>query len=75
MAFEDVDMFEVESSNVESIGYDFEEMVLYVKFIKGPAIYWYSGIDNSLYENFLMSDSKGKFIWQYLRGQYEYGTL
>ena len=67
-----------ESSNVEEIGYDEKELVLWVRFTaKGnsaSSLYWYSGITQDVWESFLGSPSKGQFVWQVLRAQgYEYG--
>jgi hypothetical protein len=74
MSFDTTTMYPVNSSHVNAFGYDAGEMVLYVSFNNGTT-YWYSGVDSSVYDSFMMADSKGKFIWQYLRGQYEYGQL
>lgn len=74
MSFSDVEMIPVQSSHVSAFGYDPNEMILYVQFNNGST-YWYSGVDSSLYDAFMMAPSKGQFIWQYLRGQYEYGQL
>jgi hypothetical protein len=74
MAYEDVVMYDVVSSNVSAFGYDADEMVLYVSFHNG-SVYWYAGIDSSLYDSFMMAESKGKFVWAYLRGKYEYGRV
>jgi|LSQX01.2.fsa_nt_gb hypothetical protein len=74
MAFEDVTMYDVDSSNVDAFGYDENEQVLYVRFRQGR-LYWYAGVDSSVYDAFMMAPSKGKFVWQYLRGHYEYGEM
>lgn len=74
MALEDVDFFEVESSNVAEIGYDGNEMVLYVRFNKGP-LYYYEGVPPDVWDEFVYTDSKGKFIWTHLRDRYPYGRI
>ena len=75
MAYEDVVMFTVDSSNVNEIGYDDTEMNLYVSF-KNGSVYWYNGIELSLYEDLMAAPSKGQWVWQVLRrGGYEYGRV
>ena len=64
--------YDVESSNVSQIGYDDESMNLWVRFNNGY-LYWYAGVDPGTWDMFLQTESKGKFIHQYLKGQYEYG--
>ena len=66
MAYEDVEFFPVESSNVSQIGYDFAEQVLYVGFNSGWMYYYYP-VPQETYDAFLVSDSKGKFVHQVLK--------
>lgn len=67
----------VDSSNVESFGYDDENMVLWVRFLargnNPSSLYWYSGVEPDIYQAFFESPSKGRFVWSHLRGRYEYG--
>ena len=64
-------MYPVQSSNVSEIGYNDKELDLYVKFNNG-SIYMYSGVPENIWENFMSAESKGKFVHQYLKGQYDY---
>jgi hypothetical protein len=76
MAFSDVVMYPVNSSNVAEIGYDSDNMVAYVSFISNGTTYWYAGVDVDTWESFLNSPSKGQFVWRVFRnGGYEYGHL
>ena len=74
-----VPMIPVESSNVESFGYDDANQVLYVRFMaKGNSpstLYWYSGVEPDIYQAFFNAPSKGQFVWRYLRNRYEYGKM
>ena len=74
MAFEDVEFYPVSSSNVAEYGYDFEESVLYVKFLNGY-IYWYSEVPPEVWDAFLYAPSKGKFVHYDLKNVYPYGRL
>lgn len=74
MALEDVDFYDVESSNVAQIGYDDEEMVLYVRFNKGP-LYYYEGVPPDVWDEFVYVESKGRFIHTDLKGRYPYGRI
>lgn len=74
MAYENTTMIGVDSSNISSIGYDELDGVLYISF-KNGSVYWYAGVEKSLFDEFLMADSKGKFMWANIRGLYEYGRL
>jgi len=45
--------------------------VLEVMF-KGGAIYRYYGVDVDVWDEFLGASSKGQFIWQNIRDNYDY---
>lgn len=59
----------VNSSNIESVGYNEESQSLMVKFRSGSS-YAYDGIPQSVYDAFMASDSKGRFFSAYIRGKY-----
>lgn len=61
----------VDSSNVADVGYDLETATLEVGFLNG-SVYQYYDVPDEVYHEFMMAASKGQFVWQYLRGQYEY---
>lgn len=56
-------LISVESSNVECIGY--EDGVIEVHFNNGY-VYQYTGTTSSLFDEFLNSESKGRFVHQRL---------
>ena len=62
------------SSNVASIAYDPDEQTLEVTFNSG-AVYQYFAVDESVYMSFLAAPSPGRFLWQNLRGVYDYNRL
>ena len=61
----------VSSSHIGSIGYDSGSETLEVEFLDG-AIYHYYNVPENMYEEFLNSDSKGRFLNTYIKGQYSY---
>jgi len=73
MAFENVEMYQVTSSNVAAFGFDQEDEAIYVQFNNGY-IYWYKA-PYDVYEQMMMAESKGRFIHTDLKGIYEYGRL
>ena len=60
----------VESSNIESVGYDDTTSSMYVKYKSGT--YKYEGVEKSVFESLLTSTSKGKFMNENIKGQYNY---
>lgn len=74
MAYEDVEFYPVTSSNVAESGYDYEELVLYVRFMNG-ALYYYSDVPPEVWDSFLYSESKGRFVHTDLKGIYPYGRM
>ncbi len=61
-------MVSVQSSNVESIGYQPNE--LHVRFKKGGH-YVYHGTNAELHQALLASESKGRFIGEHLKGKFD----
>lgn len=63
----------VESSNIISVGYDETTSSMYVNYSSGT--YKYDGVDKSVYESFLTSPSKGRFMNENIKGQYNYSRV
>ena len=63
-----IDMYEVNSSNIQSVGYDQENQKLYVKFISG-AIYEYDNIPLSTWTALTTTDSKGSYLHWFIKIQ------
>jgi len=66
-----VERIPVVSSNIASIGYDPETFILEVEFHSG-GIYQYFDVPQQVYIDFVNAESKGRFLWQYIRDVYEY---
>lgn len=56
----------VNSSNVEAFRYDIEKKRLYVDYLDGSG-YWYDGVPEKIAERAMTMQSKGDFVWDYLR--------
>ena len=54
------------SSNVKSIAYDETKQVIYVNFIKNDNIYAWLNCTKEEFNQFINSESKGKFVHHYL---------
>lgn len=68
----EIDWVEVESSNIAAIGYDAdEEDDLYVRFNSG-AEYVYHDVPEDVYNSFMDSDSKGKYLNEHIKGVYQF---
>lgn len=65
-------MNKVDSSNIESIGYEKNDLI--VEFKNGNT-YKYFNVEKTLYEAFLKSDSKGKFLNNFIKNNYKYSKM
>jgi len=74
VALADVEFFDVESSNVAQIGFDDEDMSLYVRFMNG-ALYVYEGVPPDVWEQLMQTTSKGRFIHTDLKNIYPYARV
>jgi len=59
---------EVKSSNIKSVGW--EDKVLEIEFHSG-GIYQYKPVGETIYTAFLESESKGKYFFQYIKGNFD----
>lgn len=69
-----MDMTEVESSNVHSVGHDPETDTLHVRF-KDGSLYEYTNVPAEVHQELMDSDSKGKYVAESLKGKYEHTKL
>lgn len=67
-------MTQVQSSNVEAIGYDADQSELYVRFASGDT-YIYLTVDPSLYEGLLSAASVGRYLNDNVKSSHEYHRL
>ncbi len=65
----------VSSSNIASIGYDEERLILEVEFLNG-SIYQYFGVPQSLYQGLMRASSHGSYLDDYIKkGGFRYQRL
>ena len=66
-----MDRTQVESSNVESVGYHLASSTLEIEFI-GGVVYQYFDVPHSIYDGLLSAESPGGFVHQQIRGVFRY---
>lgn len=69
-----VEMIAVSSSNVESIGYDENLQVLYVRFLNG-SLYIYKGVPIGDFQGLLNAASVGSYLHRNIKNIYPYERL
>lgn len=74
MDYNDINMIPVDSSNVESVGFDENEQILYVRFLTG-ATYIYKGVNNYEYEGLLSAPSVGSYLHRNIKNNYPYERI
>lgn len=71
-----IEMIPVSSSNVQAIGYDDSNQVLYVRFIKSNALYFYQGVPIAEFYGLQNAASVGSYLNQnIIKGPYTYQRL
>lgn len=65
----------VVSENVEAIGYDVENRELHVRFLRSGVTYVYSNVDEYIFQELRMAKSKGAYINQRIRNNFEFRKL
>lgn len=66
-----INFVKIDSSMIEEVGYDDEVEEFIVKFWNGST-YIYEGVSKSVYDEFLDSDSKGKFLHLKIKDHYSF---
>ena len=64
----------VESSNIESIGYDLKSQTLEIEFLNG-SIYQYFDVPQNIYQELIDADSHGKYLAANIKGHYRYSKV
>ena len=64
----------VESSNIESIGYDSSSQTLEIEFLNGT-IYQYFDVPQHIYDGLISADSHGKYLASNIKGYYRYSKV
>ncbi len=61
----------VSSSNIRSIGYDAQAMILEVEFHDG-SVYQYYRVPQSVYKGLMSAESKGSYLHAHVKSYYSY---
>lgn len=69
-----MDMQDIESSNLQSVGHDPETDTLHIRF-KDGSLYEYTGVPAEIHEELMNSGSPGKYVAETLKGKYEHTKL
>lgn len=69
------EMHYADSSNVEAIGYDSDNLELHVRFLKSGETYVYYDVEEWVFQEFLQADSKGIYLNTNIKGIYEFNKL
>lgn len=69
-----IKMIKVDSSNVDEVGYDEAEQVLYVRFLTG-ALYIYKGVSVYEFEGLCSASSVGSYLHRNIRNNYPYERI
>ena len=64
----------VESSNIESIGYDSNSKILEIEF-NNYSIYRYYEVAEDVYDELMAAPSKGKYLIAKIRDRYRYEKI
>lgn len=64
----------VNSSNLQSVGYDSNSETLEIEF-KNGSIYQYPGVPVAIYQGLMAASSHGKYFAQYIRKHYSYTRI
>lgn len=68
------DMMEVESTLIQSVGYNPESQELTFILRTGDEIYTYKNVPQSVYDEMMASESKGSYYRMNIRDKYEFTT-
>jgi len=66
-----VDRMPVVSSNIRSVGYDGDAMVMKIEFVDG-GVYHYYNVPASTHDGLMNVASKGSYFHRYIRDRYRY---
>jgi hypothetical protein len=69
-----MDRVAVNSSNVETIGYDADSQTLEVEF-KNGTVYQYFDVSERVYEELRNADSVGGYLAAQIKGSYRYSKV
>lgn len=61
-----MEMTPVTSSDLSSVGYDYDNAILHVQFLKG-GLYEYTGVPSDIYEGLISAGSKGQYFNTFIK--------
>ena len=64
----------VESSNIESIGYDSKSQTLEIEFLNG-SLYQYFDVPEHVFNELMAADSHGKYLNANIKGIYRFSKV
>ena len=64
----------VQSSNIDSVGYDPEKKILELRF-KGGGLYAYKGVPQTEHDGLMTSDSIGSYFHANIKNAYKFEKL
>ena len=70
-----ISMFEVESANIEAVGYHPETMTLRIKFKSQNIYYDYFKAPSGFFIEMMKSESKGRFFSTQIKGQFKFEKI
>jgi hypothetical protein len=56
---------------IASVGYDAKAQILEIQFLSSGDIWQYEEVSEEVYQDFMKSNSKGRFFLENIRGGYE----
>ena len=74
MAFENVAMQVVSSSNIAAIGYDDAEQIVYVRFLNNT-LYAYKGVSQMEFDGLINAPSHGSYLHRNFKNIYPYERI
>lgn len=69
-----IKMIPVSSSNVESVGYDEANQIVYVRFLSG-SLYIYKNVNRNEFDGLLNAPSVGSYLHRNLKNVYPYQRI
>jgi hypothetical protein len=64
----------VSSSNIASVGYDFDSSTLEIEFNNG-AVYQYFDVNETIYNELIGAQSIGGYLAETIKGRYRYSKV
>lgn len=70
-----IELKPVDSSQIQSAGYDAATQTLAVRFHSGKSVYHYQGVPPDVAQAFDEAESKGRFLGASIKGQYDFEKI